>query len=304
MNGMVAIALVLWGTADPGNLLFNPGYEEAVNGSPVRWELYVMPKAGAEGRLVEETAYEGAHAVMLHITEPYKEDPANNWSQYVPGDYAGLKLRISGYIKAQDATSAALWLQCCQQSPFKTLYVASTMDVAPIYGTRDWTRVTMDAEAPEGTDFLVLRCVLRGRGTAWFDNLQLTQVSPPADLETTKDTQSAAPAVKEPDIKDPAFIEVPVMEPRSFQSAPEAPPSGAALVEQQRGSIDEVAEQVDRLVDQLDAIQKRIDELSRLMRDRSKEDELEAPVAPVPPVQPVVPPLVPHRPRERAGNAP
>jgi len=304
MNGIVAIALVLCRMAEPENLLFNPGYEEVVDGAPVRWELYVMPKAGAEGRLVEGTAYEGTRAVMLHITEPYKEDPANNWSQYIPGDYADHKLRISGYIKTEDATSAALWLQCCQQSPFKTLYLASTMDVTPIYGTRDWTRVAIDAQVPEGADFLVLRCVLRGRGTAWFDNLRLTRVSAPADMKTTEDTQRAAPAVKDPEITDPAFIEPPTVELRSSESVPQPPPSGTALVEQQRGSIDEVAGQVDRLVDQLNAIQKRIDELSRLMHDRSTDEELQAPIAPVPPVQPVVPPLVPHRPRERRGNAP
>lgn len=34
----------------------------------------------------------------------------------------------------------------------------------------------MDVEVPEGTDFVTLRCVLKGAGTAWFDDLAVTRV--------------------------------------------------------------------------------------------------------------------------------
>ena len=163
----LALAVVL-GAGE--NLLANGGFDLlGAEGLPRDWDVYVMPMAGAEGA-VTDAGREG-QAVMLHNPREYERDPANNWSQTLLGEYVGLNLTISGYIKTEGATEAALWLQCWRRDPPMVVAIASTSVETPIRGDTDWTFVEASVQAPEGTDFLIVRCVLRGRGTAWFDDM-------------------------------------------------------------------------------------------------------------------------------------
>ncbi len=157
------------------NLLANPGFEKLSVDQPVRWNLFVQPQEGAFGR-IDDTAHNGKYAVQLHIPTPYPRDPANNWSQNILGEFGGQRLRLSGYLKTADATEAALWLQCWRKRPWGVLYCATTSTDTPVYGDRDWEFVSLEFTVPEKTDFLILRCVLKGVGAAWFDDLQLAVV--------------------------------------------------------------------------------------------------------------------------------
>ncbi|MBN2308273.1 MAG: hypothetical protein JXR94_04845 [Candidatus Hydrogenedentes bacterium] len=167
-----AVAAVLWaaGTAPAENLLVNGGFEKLDGDIPERWSVFVAPKDGAEGR-IDDIALDGRHSVLLHNPEPYEKEPANNWSQNIIEDLAGKTLYVSANIRTRDCTEAAVWLQCFRKHPWGVLRFATTSTDAPMYGTRDWTGVDMKVEVPEGTDFVVIRCVLKGRGTAWFDSL-------------------------------------------------------------------------------------------------------------------------------------
>jgi hypothetical protein len=61
--------------------------------------------------------------------------------------------------------------------------VATTSDASPVSGTVDWTPVAMKVEAPKETDFVVLRCILKGSGTAWFDDLHVVDAGADAGGE-------------------------------------------------------------------------------------------------------------------------
>jgi len=158
--------------AAPQNLLANPGFEELVVDRPTGWDLYVEPMAGAFGRL-DADARSGQYAVMLHTPLPYARDPANNWSQNVIGAYGGKRMRASAYIKVRDAQEAALWVQCWRKRPISVIASASSSTSQPLYGTRDWEQVSFTLDVPRNTDFITIRCVLRGTGTAWFDDIAL-----------------------------------------------------------------------------------------------------------------------------------
>lgn len=158
--------------AAPQNLLANPGFEQLVADRPVGWDLYVEPMAGAFGRL-DADARSGQYAVMLHTPLPYARDPANNWSQNVIGAYGGKRMRASAYIKVRDAQEAALWVQCWRKRPTSVIASASSSTSQPLYGTRDWEQVSFTLDVPPNTDFITVRCVLRGTGTAWFDDIAL-----------------------------------------------------------------------------------------------------------------------------------
>jgi hypothetical protein len=171
------------------NLLANPGFEDLAGSMPARWDVYVQPLEGATGKL-SDVAHTGKLSVQLQVSTPYERDPANNWSQNVIGEYGGKKMRLSGFVKVQDAQDAAIWAQCWRKKPLGVVTVASTSNRAPVYGTRDWDETFVEFDVPQNTDFITVRCVLKGTGTAWFDDVTLIETGeaarkpdPPVDSE-------------------------------------------------------------------------------------------------------------------------
>ncbi len=180
-----ALGLILLFAANTSaeNLVANPGFEDLAGDKPARWDQFVQPMPGADAKL-SDTAHGGAYAVQLHIPTPYEKEPVNNWSQNIMGDFGGKTLLVSGFIRVEDAKEATIWLQLWRKKPWGVLGAASTSIDMPVYGTRDWQEVSMDVPVPEGADFVTLRCVLMGSGTAWFDDLSVAL----ADSETPEKT--------------------------------------------------------------------------------------------------------------------
>ena len=139
---------------------------------PRPWSLFIMPKEGAEGQ-IDRAAFRGESSVMLRTTKAYETEPANNWSQVILADAASKDIRLTGYIRTENATEAALWLQCFSTNPARVIAAQTSSLRTPVHGTNDWTSVEIKLKAPKETDFLVVRCVLKGIGTAWFDSIEL-----------------------------------------------------------------------------------------------------------------------------------
>lgn len=276
----------------PENLLGNPGFEDLVVDAPARWECFVAPQEGAFGRL-DNHAFTGAYSVMLHTPLPYAKEPCNNWSQNVIGEFGEKKLALSGYLKTKDATETAIWVQCWKKAPWGVLHVANSSRDMPVYGTQDWTRVDMTFDVPKGTDFLTVRCVIKGTGTAWFDDLSLNEVGEAA----------IAPGAMPP-------MGGPASPPGTSPSVPAPPAAGMAV----QGKLTAVEDEVTRLrkanvamAEALDRIQASNQHLMRELTSlRGQLKQLQetsgggsapaVPPAAVPPSpkEATAPPLVPH----------
>jgi hypothetical protein len=300
MIGMSLLSFVLLLAPGAESVIANPGFEEVEAGKPSRWSLFVMPQRGAEGRLDDES-FDGHFSAMLHIPTEYEKDPANNWSQKVIRDVAGKELRASAYIKTDEATEAAIWIQCWRRSPVRILSTSTSSAECPVYGSADWTRVFLNVEAPEATSFVVLRCVLFGRGTAWFDEVRL-------EIEGTEEDESEDAAQDEDEA-----------EPRDEKTAADSSPTGIgdavaeAMRETNRAMIDTnetlraanemLLEQVRSLQGQLDALRDELQYVKNgaadLTLDPIEPAELDAPAIPVreePSIAKTlsIPPLVPQ----------
>ncbi len=168
------------------NILANPGFDIIdASGFPKGWDVFVMPMDGAKGQLDAER-HDGEYAAMLYNPEPYPKEPINNWSQIVYDDLAGKELWVTGTIRVEEATEAAIWLQCFTKNPLRVVASSSTTSDYPIYGTQGWTTVHTSLKIPANTDFIVVRCILIGTGRAWFDSLLLsTDKSEHLPLEET-----------------------------------------------------------------------------------------------------------------------
>lgn len=230
MTPLTILLAVAAFAADTPPMLANGGFEQLQGERPVRWDIFIAPYPQASvapalptARISRE-AQAGDYCAVLETPLQYPNEPYNNWSQNIIGRYGGQRLRVSGWIKTENADGAAIWVQCWRRDPLRVAHVANTGDTVPIYGTTDWQQVSLEFDVPEQTSFLTLRCVLKGGGKAWFDEVILEPAPEPEPepeaIATPEKPTPPTPPVADADATDAA-------EPAS----PKAEPAVAAEVE-------------------------------------------------------------------------
>ncbi len=263
-----------------------------------------MPMPGAEGVLSEEAPQEGRFCVKLHNPQPYENEPINNWSQSIIAQVAKKTLLIRGYIRTKDATEAAIWVQCIHRAPWSVAGFATTSTDTPRYGTSDWEPVEMRLDAPEQTDYIMVRCVLKGQGTVWFDCLSV-EIAP----EETPEPAKAPVAVI---IKKPETASAPTPEASPTPTPPETPASNEIPLSKQEEALAKVLQSHEDMLKRYEslrnsnsALQERIEQMRgqiETLKALLEEKRAEAASKPEPatmeppspqPVRPVSP-LVPR----------
>ena len=240
-------------SASAENLLANPGFESLAGDLPASWDHFVQPKPGAVAALAD-TAHGGAYAVQLHIPTPYDKDPLNNWSQNIFGEFGGTTLRVSGFIRVEEATEAAILVQLWRKRPWGVIGAATTSTDTPVYGTQDWQEVSMEVPVPEGVDFVTLRCVLKGSGTAWFDDVAVALAEAEVEAAVAPEKKNAPPETPEDD--EETAVELPEAVETEMLEADEAPETTGLLLPQ---------ETVLPLVNQLEAEVRRLRDANEVL---------------------------------------
>jgi hypothetical protein len=311
---LAIIALATTPFAGAENLVGNPGFESLVADAPAQWDVFLHPQEGAFARLDYE-AHAGKHAVIIHVPMAHPDNPVNNWSQNLFGDFAGKTFRVSGYAKTVEVRDAAVWVQCWRKRPLRLLDTATTGTSSPLFGTRDWERIETTFTAPLGTEFMTVRCVLRGQGTVWFDEIAVGPDTPEEPLDEASDgvapeaptavepvpspTPAAAPAPRE---TPPAAVVTtspaapstdPAPAPPVSVRAPAAPTfeETEAAISGWRASIEEMRQSNQALLDEVRRLREELTELRSQALDAdafAPEDMLSLP-------RPEgAPPLVPY----------
>jgi hypothetical protein len=288
MKRLALIFLVAAAPAVTADLLQNPGFETRLGDAPADWYMYVEPQEGAVAEWNDAEFLEGRKSVMLRNELPYPNEPANNWSQNVLDDLSGKAVVLRGSIKTEDATEAALWIQCFRKNPWKVMLQKSTSETVPVSGTLPWTPVEMETTVPDDTDFVVIRCVLKGTGAAWFDEIS---------LETREVKSPPVRAIEKP-VAAPLAPNTPVV-PKVPDMPQAAPPSTNATRDEildaheairdaneaLRQSNQALAEQIQAMRDQLEALRQQIREAGENVTTEKEA----VPQAPVPPLVPRIP---------------
>lgn len=187
----------------PPNLLMNGGFDELTDRSPSGWDLYIGSGTDARGS-ADPAAKEGAYCAMIEVDDAHPANPVMNWSQNILSDLAGKTIEVSGFIRTENASEAALWLQCWAVNPLRVVHGATTFDQSPVYGTQDWQFVAMPVRVPASTQFVTVRCVLRGRGRAWFDKVLVTIVSSASSTTVARRDEVGTPPAPPPAIRAPS----------------------------------------------------------------------------------------------------
>jgi len=277
------------------NLLANPGFEDLDRAMPARWKLFVMPMEGAYGRLDDKDPHEGRLSAVLHNPEEYEAEPVNNWSQNIIADFGGKTLIVRGWIRTKNCTEAALWLQSCTRRPWRILGFATTSHDFPRYGTTDWAPVTMRVDVPDAADFVALRCVIKGRGTAWFDSVRVEDAATADDLEDAPiDWPDFVPLEPESGEEGPRPVASPDQSVREsvMRDLERLKDAHAAATEANRRLADtnvRLEAQIDDLRRQIETLRRELENVQRITLRRELLDRPTAPLARV-----RVPPLIPH----------
>ncbi|MBX7258253.1 MAG: hypothetical protein K1Y02_17960 [Candidatus Hydrogenedentes bacterium] len=295
IHALLFIALCASPDPAPQELLQNPSAEFLYHDAPEHWNVFVEPMQGAEGVPDTETACDGSYSLRLYNPMRYSVEPANNWSQNILQNLGGRTLKVRGSIKTERADEAAIWVQCYRKNPWKVMLQQSSGDTQPVRGTADWTPVELTVPVPQGTDFVVLRCVLKGMGTAWFDALSVI-AEPPKEPAADKPADTTDPPKTQVKMPESPTVEQPKpMEGGNDELQQRLQDSQAEL----RKMNDALRESNEALLRQVKAMQAELDKLRNDVKtfnenaERLKSGDLPNKEQPVVPPSP---PLVPHAP--------
>jgi len=159
----------------PANLLMNPGVEEGSGSLPVGWRSVKLP--GGDGSVTfawdDASSHEGSRSLRIDSTGTGR----GIWSQVVPVE-AGVVYELSGYVAFEGLTRESA---CHLQAVFRGEgnQVLEFVDLARHdSGSRDFDLdfpARMLFRAPSGATHVETNGYLSGRGTAWFDDLVLSE---------------------------------------------------------------------------------------------------------------------------------
>ncbi|MBI9067474.1 MAG: helix-turn-helix transcriptional regulator [Salinivirgaceae bacterium] len=91
-------------------------------------------------------------------------------------DYLGKRIKMTGYVKAENVTAwAGMWLRVDAKQTKKLLSFDNMYD-RPIKGDKDWKKYEIILDVPEESSTLNFGIMLNGTGKVWFDNLSFEVV--------------------------------------------------------------------------------------------------------------------------------
>ena len=160
---------------------------------PGYYDMGIDPGAGMDGRnaatIVSNSKRVSGFGTMMQNVEPDK--------------YKGKRIRLTGYIKAQDVDNwAGLWLRVDGEAISKSVTTTikrshsnrkvtsnitnkesrksiafDNMSNRPIRGTVGWTKCEIVLDVADSATNIAFGALLQGTGHIWFDKLQFDTVS-------------------------------------------------------------------------------------------------------------------------------
>jgi len=89
------------------------------------------------------------------------------------GAYHGKRVRMSAWMKTENADSAQLWMRLDGE---KRMLGFDNMDNRPVKGTTKWKKYEITLDVPEATVNIAFGAFVVGKGQAWVDDFQFEVV--------------------------------------------------------------------------------------------------------------------------------
>ena len=146
----------------------NGGLEAGVNDVPLGWQHDANDEQH-QTFWVEETPRSGRRCLKT-VVAPNAEVTWIATRQRGVHIVGGARYRLTGWVKAQEVKGFAGWyIHVGDQA--KPMMISPMLNAGD--GTFDWRKVSTEFTAPADADRADLGTVLRGTGTAWFDDVHL-----------------------------------------------------------------------------------------------------------------------------------
>lgn len=158
-------------TARPG--LTNGDVEMGAGDAPASW-THDRPDAEHRASWSTENPQSGRHCLETVVAA----DAEPTWiatRQRGIHVTAGARYRVQAWVKGENIQGIAGWYLHVGNRE-QSMMIAPTLSAGD--GTFDWKQVRLEFTVPAAADRMTLGTVLRGTGTAWFDNATLECLSP------------------------------------------------------------------------------------------------------------------------------
>lgn len=153
----------------PQGVIVNGSFEEEDGGAPRGWRIARFQRSPGATLTIDRIGHTGQASARVSSADG--ADVA--WTEIVPvRPYA--KYRLSAWIKTENVEAGT------GRGALVNLHGLAGVQSQPLVGTNDWTRVEVLFDSA-ATDAVQVNCLLggwgRSKGTAWFDDVQLEQLS-------------------------------------------------------------------------------------------------------------------------------
>jgi len=183
-----SIALCLCGVATAASLHFQESaFVAAADGAPPGWSVWSARPETAPRVFVDPLHYR-THGGSLAISGNSNVAEHGGWERRVAGVEAGTWYRFVAYYRAEAVPSES-W-QVVARLDWRTSSNGRAGQPDYVYrATRegDWTRVSLDTQAPEKAASVVLQLYLSNapNATVWWDDISLDQIADPGPRKVT-----------------------------------------------------------------------------------------------------------------------
>lgn len=140
-----------------------------------------MPDAYEINKSVTE--YNGKPAYYLRSTEQVDKGFGTISKGFVPADYLGKRVKLTGYLKTKDVMNhAAMWMRVDGSDPNNSL-AFDNMYKRNLKGTIDWQKYEIVLDISDKAEWIVYGALLNGTGQIWISDLTFEVVG--NDVPTT-----------------------------------------------------------------------------------------------------------------------
>ncbi len=156
--------------ADHTSRLPNP-VEPTVSGMPVGWIRTPSYSSNSYSMTVDTTIkHDGKASAAIKFTCGAESEFGSLAQAIAADDYRGKRVRLSGWLKTENADSVGLWMRL--DGNRRTLGFDNMMTRA-VKGTTDWKQYEVVLDVPAEAVNIVFGTLISGKGEVWADDFKL-----------------------------------------------------------------------------------------------------------------------------------
>lgn len=111
---------------------------------------------------------------LYSVEEVHESQFATMMQSFQATDYKGKRLKLSCFLKTEDATKCCAWMRVDNGNGDVIQF--DNMDSRPIRGTTEWNQYSIVLDVTEAGDGIYFGVLLAGTGKVWADNFRFEEV--------------------------------------------------------------------------------------------------------------------------------